>query len=265
MRHKSENVSANYRPTIQSLGRGLQLLDHVVLAGKPVPLGQLAELLGIERSSVHRLMATLIAYGYIVQDTSKCYVPGPAIMELASKVSSREQIHDIAGPYLNDLAERTGEAAHMAVLGRDGVVLTNCVASNHTLAVTSRVGQAEPLHCTALGKALVCEMTDKQLKVLLGKSKLKKYTNSTITSLTKLKEECLQVSKDWLAKDDEEFREGIRCLAAPVKNFSDTIVAAVGISGPTARLGNKQFAEMGKLVRDTGIELSKRLGIVFEE
>ena len=264
-KEKSKTVSADYRPTIQSLGRGLQLLDYVVLAGKPVELGELAELIGVERSSAHRLMATLVAYGYIVQDSQKKYLAGPAIMELASKVSGREQIHDIAGPYLNDLAETTGEAAHMAVLGREGVVLTNCVASNHTLAVNSRVGDTEPIYCTALGKALACEMTDNELRQLFDGVKFQKHTSGTITSLGRFKKECLQVSTDWLAKDDQEFREGIRCLASPVRNFCGKVVAAIGISGPKSRLGDKEFKKAGEIIRDTGIELSKRLGYVFEE
>ena len=264
-RQKAKTVSADYRPTIQSLGRGLKLLDYVVLAGKPVELGELAELIGVERSSAHRLMATLIVSGFVVQDSQKKYLAGPAILELASKVGSREQVHDIAGPYLNELAEKTGETAHLGVLGREQVVLTNCVASNHTLAVTSRVGASEPLYCTALGKAIACEMTDSELKQLFGGIKFKKHTPGTIGSLSGFKKECVQVKETWLAKDDQEFREGIRCLASPVKNFSGKIAAAIGISGPKSRLGDKQFKKAGEIVRDTGIELSKRLGYVFEE
>jgi len=253
------------RPTIQSLGRGLKLLEYVACASKPVELGELAELIGIEKSSVHRLMATLIAGGFTIKDPQKRYLAGPAIMELASKISSREQIHDIAGPYLKDLAERTGEAAHMAVLGREGVILTNCVASNHTLAVNSRIGDSEPIYCTALGKTLVCEMADKQLKALLGKSKPKKYTPKTITTTAGFIAECHAVRSDRLARDDEEFRVGIRCLASPVRNFSGRVVAAVGISGPKSRLGDKQFKKAGEIVRDAGIGLSKKLGYVFKE
>jgi len=264
MSRKTDKPRTNYRPTIQSLGRGLTLLDHVISAGKPVSLGELAALLEIQRSSTHRLMATLVAYGYIHQDTGKRYIPGPAIMELASKVGSREQVHEIAGPYLNALAEKTGETTHMAVLGRDGAILTNCVTSNHTLAVTSRVGQAEPLYCTALGKALVCETAEKEIKLLLGKGRLKKYTPKTITTTAGFIAECHAVSSDRLAKDDEEFRGGIRCLAAPVKDFRGNVVAAIGISGPTSRLTNTQYEAMGNLVREIGIALSKKLGYVFE-
>ena len=264
-REKSKTVSSDYRPTIQSLSRGLKLLDYVVSAGKPVELGELAMLLGVERSSAHRLMATLIVSGFIVQDSQKRYLAGPAILELASKVGSREQVHDIAGLYLNELAEKTGETTHLGVLGREQVVVTNCVASKHILAVTGRVGSSEPLYCTALGKAIACEMTDSEITQLSGNIKFKKYTPNTITSLSGFKKECLQVKEAWLAKDDEEFIAGIRCLAAPIKDFSGKVVAAVGISGPTSRLDDKEYEKAGKFVKDTAVELSKRLGYIVKE
>jgi len=263
-REKSKTVSADYRPTIQSLGRGLKLLNYVVSAGKPVELGELAMLLGIERSSAHRLMATLIVSGFIIQDSQKKYLAGPAILELATKVGSREQVHDIVGPYLDEITEKTGESSHLAVMGREQVVITSCVASKHILAVTGRVGASEPLYCTALGKAIACEMTDDELTQLFSNIKFEKFTPKTITTLTGFKKECLHVKEKWLAKDDEEFIPGIRCLASPVKNFSGKVVAAVGISGPASRLNNKEYEKAGKHIRETAIDLSKRLGYTFD-
>lgn len=227
-------------------------------------LGELTKLLGIERSSTHRLMATLIVSGFIIQDLHKKYLAGPAILELASKVGSRDQIHDIVGPYLNEIAEKTGETTHVGVMGRGQVVITNCVASKHTLAVTGRVGASEPLYCTALGKAISCEFTDDELAKLFSNLKFEKYTANTINTFARFKEECLHVKEKWLAKDDEEFIPGIRCLASPVKNFSGKIVAAVGISGPSSRLNNREFEKAGKYIRELSIDLSKRLGYTFD-
>lgn len=236
------------------------MLDYVVSAEKPVSLGELSGLLKIERSSTHRLMATLIKYGYVVQDDDKMYLPGPAIMELASKISHRVQVHDIAKPYLNDLASQTGEACHLGVLGRGQVVLTDCVSSNHALAVTSRVGQNEPIYCTALGKALVCEHEQEQLEEVLGNQKFKKYSSNTLTSFTKFEAQCKQISECLVAKDDEEFRVGIRCLASPIKDFTGKIVAAIGISGPKERLDDGIFEKYAAYVKQAGIELSQKLG-----
>ena len=205
-------------------------------------------------------MATLIKYGYVVQDENRIYLPGPAIMELASKVGNRIGVHDLAKPYLTDLAEKTGEAAHLGVLGRGQVVLTDCVSSSHALAVTSRVGQSEPVYCTALGKALICKMDETQLKVILGGRRLKKYCSGTITSIRKLSAECVKVRNGLIAKDEEEYRPGIRCLASPIMDFAGRVVAAIGISGPKERLSDGVFEKYAEYVKLAGTELSQKLG-----
>ena len=261
-RNKRSNKS---RPTVQSLDRGLLLLDCVISAEGSVALGELANLVGVEKSSAHRLMATLMCHGYAMQDAQKGYIPGPAIMEQASKLGNRGGVHELAGPFLSELAKMTGETAHLGILGRDQVVLTNCVASNHALAVTSRVGEAEPLYCTALGKALICDYDEQKLKALLGKGRLKKYTKKSTGSISSFINELVQIRTELLAKDDEEFREGVRCLAAPVKNFYGAIVAAIGISGPSERLTKARFAQMGEHVKRIGINLSQKLGFVQKD
>ena len=248
------------RATIQSLDRGLLLLEHIVGADGPATLSELAGLLDIEKSSAHRLMATLAGRGYVVKDSQKHYLPGPRIMELASRFNSRMRIDDLAAPFLAELAQQTGENAHLAVLGKGQAVMTSTVSSSHALAVTTRVGQAEPLHCTALGKVLLCDMSRDAVTSLLQASGMAEYTPNTITSAADFVEECTRANRESLGTDDEEFRPGIRCLAAPVRSFSGEVVAALGVSGPTIRLTDSQFAKAGKLVRSAGLELSKKLG-----
>lgn len=265
MKNTIAKRSGRSRSTVQSLDRGLLLLDYVVSSDRPVALGKLADLLGVEKSSAHRLMATLIRHGYAMQDAQKGYIPGPAIMEQASKLGNRGDVHESAGPFLTQLANTTGETAHLGVLGRNQVVLTNCVASNHAVAVTSRVGEAEPLYCSALGKALICEYDQQRVKTLLGKGRLKKYTSKTIGSVSALIKECRRVRTELLAKDDEELRKGVRCLAAPVKDFSGAVVAAIGISGPSDRLVDARFEQMGEHVKRIGINLSQKLGFVRKD
>jgi len=243
------------RPTIQSLERGLVLLRYVVSANEPIRLGELSVFLGIEKSSAHRLMATLIRQGYIVQDNQKQYLSGPMIIELASRIGNRLKVHDAAIPLLQQLAEETGETAHLGILSGSEAIMTHCVSSNHVLAVTSRIGDKEPLYCTALGKALICEMKPEKIKTLLGSVRWKKYTGHTITSLGKYLRECEQIRADGFAKDNEEYRLGVRCLAAPVRDFSGQIIAGIGISGPISRLHDKYFFQASQTVKKIGIEL----------
>jgi len=256
--------SGGSRSTIQSLSRGLTLLEYVANASDRVALGDLADLLGIEKSSVHRLMATLVEHDYVVQDSGRKYLPGPAIQFLALKAGNRFQSHDVAGPFLAELTEQTGETAHFGVLYRNHVILTNCVSSGHALAVTNRLGEEEPLYCTALGKALVCDFDESKLKEAVGNSRLEKFTEKTIHTMDAFIEECHRVQRNLLACDDEEFRLGVKCLAAPVRDFSGNVVAAIGISGPADRLGPDRFEQVGRQVRQIGIEISARLGFVTQ-
>jgi len=248
------------RGTIQSLERGLMLLEYVVNTSKAVELAELAKVLGIEKSSTHRLMATLISHGYIIQDSQKHYLAGPSINELASKAKSRLQLSDVAGRYLNELAKSTGETAHIGILSRGQVILTHNVSSNHTLTVVSRVGHSEPLHCTSLGKALLCGMNENKINSIAGRGKLKAYTKNTITSVSKLIKECEKVRTTGMARDDEEFREGVRCLAAPVRDAEGKIIAAIGVSGPASRFTGERFERAAEQVRNIGYKLSAELG-----
>jgi DNA-binding IclR family transcriptional regulator len=261
----NNNKNSKKIAPIQSLERGLILLDYVAGAQEPVPLTELAKLLSIEKSSAHRLLATLLVHGYVLQNSKKRYITGPGVMRLASRSKNRLAVHEIAGPYLNRLAAKTGETAHLGVLGRDGVVLTNCVSSNHALAVTSHVGEVEPLHCSALGKALICDFELEELRAIIGDDKLRKYTINTLASIRSLHKQCKQVRNKKIAVDDQEFRAGVKCFAAPIRDSFGKIVAAIGISGPISRLSEKTTRKVSNLVKNTGIEVSKQLGFTFEE
>ena len=250
------------RPTIQSLDRGLKLLKYIISAEKAVELGELAEFTGIERSSTHRLLATLIADRFVVKDAEKRYLPGTAILELASKIYAKEQIHEMAAIYLNELIEKTGETAHFAVLEGDRVIITNFAASSHVLAVTGRIGESEPIYCTALGKALVCEKGKNRIEQLFKDKKIIKHTKNTISSVDSFIKECALVKAEMIAKDNEEYIVGIRCLAAPVKAYSGDVTAAIGISGPVSRLNDRKFRESSEIVKNVGIKFSKRLGYI---
>lgn len=250
------------RFTIQSLDRGLLLLGQVVNSDKPLKLKELADFLEIEKSSVHRLMATLKTHGLVAQDARKAYLPGPAIMELASKMRNRLNIHDLAGGCLAELAQRTGETAHLAILADGQSVLTNSVSSNHALAVNSRVGQSEPLHCTALGKALLCGYDREKIKALFRGRRLKRFTSKTITSVNTFINECSQVHKTLIARDDQEYRCGVRCVATPVLDLTGDVVGAIGISGPADRLDKNLYEKSARIVKSAGVELSEKLGFM---
>ena len=246
---------------IQSLDRGLRLLLEVGMAGRPVSLGELTELLEIDRSSVYRLANTLTLRGFFSQSPeTKAYTLGPAIWQLANQMRQSNPLLQVAREHVAALAEQTGETAHVAAREEDRVVFLDYVLTNHTVGVSVGSGRTEPLYCTALGKALIADFDLEQLRELLGPGRLHSYTPKTIGSIRELADECQSIQQRGFAVDDLEFRDGVRCVAAPIRDFDGVVVAAIGISAPSSRLTKRQVNEVGSQVKAAADTVSAKLG-----
>jgi len=248
---------------IQSLDRGLRLLLEVGAAGRPVSLGELTDLLGINRSSVYRLANTLTMRGFFSQSPeTKAYTLGPAIWQLASQMRQSNPLLQVAREHVAALVEQTSETAHLAVREEDRVVFLDYALTNHVVGVSVGSGRMEPLHCTALGKALIADFDPGQLRELFGPGPLRAYTPKTIGSIRDLADECENVRQRGFAVDDIEFREGVRCVAASIRDFDGRVVAAIGISAPSSRLTKRRLSEVGPQVKAAADAVSEKLGFV---
>ncbi len=246
---------------IQSLDRGLHILEYVADQDEPVRLAELADLIGIEKSSAHRLAATLVDRGYLFQSPdSSGYTLADKIFTLASKLASQRGVQQHARKHLRKLARTTGESAHIAVPTRDGATLLDHEFGSHPIAVTTRQGQSEPYHCTAIGKALMAGMSKGEIRDLLGPGHPKAYSKHTITRIDALVQECADVAKAGLAYDRGEYRPGMVCVAAPVYDFRGHIVAAIGISAPEERAAPEVQSSLATAVRNSAQALSTELG-----
>jgi len=123
-----------------------------------------------------------------------------------------------------------------------------------------RVGYPRPAHCTAIGKTLLAHLPEAELKAFLQSTELRPLTPKTITAAPILEQELERVRRQGYGFDDEEFAQGIRCLAAPVRNFTGHVVAAIGISGPVWRVSLDRVAELTEVVISMGQRLSQQLG-----
>ena len=248
------------RQLIQSLDRGLQILEYVAEQGRPVRLSELAQLLGVEKSSAHRLASTLAVRGYLRQDSkSPGFLLDDKVFTLAGSLDLQRDARQQARRYLQTLVKETGETAHMAVRCRAQAVLVDHEFGSHPVAVTTRWGNSEPLHCTALGKALLAGMNKTQLQEILGKQ-LKRYTKNTITRLDDLMKECRLTKERDIAFDRAEFRQDTNCIASSVHDFRGRVVAAIGISGPAHRLSGRLLQRCAQVVKKCARELSGELG-----
>ncbi len=235
---------------IQSLDRGLFILEAVAQSTDPVALGELTDHLGIDRSSVFRLAHTLKRRGFLANPNGrKDYVLGPSIWRLSQKYNWSKALISVCHERLKELAEATGETTHLAVReGRQALFIDSRASTKQIVVVSGQAGEFAPLHCTAHGKALLAECGIDELTVIFGARQFQRYTPRTIVSLEQLAKACAKINSDGFALDDGEFRPELRCLAAPIRDKAGRVIASMGISAPRARFPKERFASAARQV-----------------
>jgi len=250
--------------SIQSLDRGLAILEAVAKSTDPVPLGQLTDLLGIDRSSVFRLAITLKRRGFLTNpDGKKDYILGPSIWRLSRKYDWTTMLITFCRDYLKALARKTGETAHLAVReGKQALFIDHHASTNQVVVVSGQTGEFMPLYCTAHGKALLADFGAAELKALFGSTPLQAYTERTVVSINQLANACAAIREQGFSVDDAEFQQEVRCLAAPIRDKDGAVVAAIGISAPLTRFPRERCAvcarQVMKAAKEIGTILSAR-------
>lgn len=240
---------------IQSLARGLKILDLLAHARDGMGTTEVASHIDVDKSSASRLLHTLAKYGFVEQDhTTSRYRLGPQIVTLGQHLLNRIPLRDHARPYLYELVDNTGECAHLAIIAQGQALYIDQVESSAVLRVESEIGTRSPLHCTALGKVFL------SFDSMPIPDRMESYTQRTITDRTWLEAQLEQTRKQGYAIDDEEYNYGVRCVAAPVYDHNGDLVGAIGISGPAGRVTLEELDHFGNVVKQTAQTLSSKLG-----
>ncbi len=228
-------------PGVQSVDRALSLLFSIAEnPGTACGLDTLSETIGIDRSSVFRLLSTMMKYGLVSQDGSrKSYRLGFGIYRLASALHEQLGITELASPVLRRLARTTKENAHLAVLSGSRAVFIDRERASKTIAANTDIGDSEDLHCTAVGKCLVCAHDARSLARLFGEAPLARLTENTIVDPDRLAAELAHVRRNGYATDIEENETSVTCVAAPIFDYRGVVAAAIGVSGPSDRMGGQ--------------------------
>lgn len=248
-------------PSIQSLDRGLLILEAVAKSPEPVALDQLAELLSIDRSSAFRLANTLKRRGFLTfPSRRKEYILGPSIWRLARHYDWGSTLANVSREHLKKLASLVNETSHLAVREGKRALFIDHATINQVISVAGQTGELVPLYCTAHGKALLSDMTQKDLASLFNSDSLHSYTPRTVTSIRDLVAACAQIKAQGFATDDAEFLEGIRCVAAPVRDQEGAIVGSIGVSAPLTRFPEERYPAVAKHVCEIAAQISALLG-----
>ncbi|MBM6583248.1 IclR family transcriptional regulator [Microvirga sp. BT689] len=231
------------------------------LAGSEQPRGvtELARELALTKTNVHRLLRTLEANGFArrVGELGR-YELTLKLWELSSQVVARLDVKKESAGFLARLSEMTQETVHLSV--RDGfdVVYIDKIESAEPVRAFTKVGSRAPLYCVGTGKAMLAFLPPEQIASLEGR--LERYTDTTITDFGALQEELAQVRSQGFAVYRAEWRDGVNSIAAPIRDHSGSVIAAVGIAGPATRLQPNAFPRLAPLVVDTAAAISRRLG-----
>ncbi len=245
---------------IQSLDRGLQILMILGRAGEPLSLNDIAAHFSIDRSSVFRLITTLIKSGFVVQDPdSKKYSIGFRVLELAGSFESATKIDSILRPLLHRLCGETRQNTHLGIMDGSEVVFIAVEQPRDSVSMNLAAGTREPAAPTALGKALIAFLRPELKKAFLESTTLAGYTERSILSMQSYLQNLEEVKKNRIAFDDEEFKDGIVCMAAPILNARKEARFSLGISGPRDMIIPRRD-ELADMVRKAGIEASVLLG-----
>ena len=223
-------------------------------------ISALAQRLGLAKSTVHRLAATLTGAGFLEQngDTGK-YRLGVALFELGALVRRRMDVANEARPHLRELLEKTGETVQLGIVDHYSVLYVYEMESRHAIRMAAAVGGRAPLHCTAVGKVLLSFQSSEYVRELADRG-LHAFTDKTITKRDAFLAMLKEVRARDCAIDDEESEIGLRAIAAPVRNQRGEVIAALGVAAPVQRMTKKVMQNCVPTVVATANAVSQRLG-----
>jgi len=226
----------NTTSSIQVLDRAMALVGILSRAPGPLSLTKLAGQAGLHTASAHRILGALMAHGLVEKTGAGEYDLGVRWLEVGNRLRARLNIRQVAMPYMQQLAELTGETVNLIVRRGDEAVYVERVSGGQTMIqVVQVVGAHAPLHVTAVGKIFLAEDSASGVMGYAERTGLPAYTSNTLTTLDSLNTELNTIRQAQLAHDREEAELGVACIGAPIRDAEGKMVAGLSISAPADR------------------------------
>jgi len=251
------------RKTVQSVNRALELLEILSSESLGFSLSELSERAGLYPSTTHRLLATLVAKGYVRQvSKTREYHLGFKALELADAALSQIHILQDLTIDLRSISFEIHELVNLAVL--DWPYVTYIAQFNgrpeDSVQIFTKLGARVPLYCTAVGKAMLAQLPSEEIEKYFSEAKLQKYTQHTITKQKDLRSELTMIQQSGYAIDNEERAIGVRCVACAIIGINGTPVATVGVSGIASRLPPDRLSTIAQRLIAFADLASRKLG-----
>jgi IclR family acetate operon transcriptional repressor len=249
-------VEPRARGGVQSLERAFAILEAIADAGGVCGLSQLAAYADLPPTTIHRLVRTLVDLGYLRQEPSRQYSLGPGLMRLVDATTKR--IATLAYPHMSSVVQELGESANLAVLEGDDIIYVAYVQpSQNLMQVVTEVGRRVHPHATALGKAILASRPEAEVRELLKRTGMPRYTANTLTTPEMMLADLVSVRERGYALEEGEQEMGVRCVAVTVPDAPRPL--ALSVSGPATRMTDEMITRaapvLARATQDIGNEL----------
>ncbi|PWB56249.1 MAG: IclR family transcriptional regulator [Anaerolineales bacterium] len=245
---------------VRAVERALDILLCFRTDRSSLSLTEIAEQVGMNKSTIHRLLATLESKHFIIRDKATgMYQLGYLFVELASIILQDLDLRQLAKPYLQQLSDRSGETVDLAILSDGHVVYLQVIESTQRVKIAAAVGERLPATCTATGKAFLAYLPESQVRQILDQDSTR-YTERTLTSLEKLLANLRETRTRGFSISEQEYEIEINAVAAPIMDANGSPVAVIAIVGPSYRMPPERLQSLGQLLKETTDALSREVG-----
>jgi len=244
-----------------SVRNAILVLEYLAKVDHPQNLSMISKALGMNKSTVYRLLSTLEESYYVSQnETTKQYSLGARVSWLSSRFLEKNEICSVARPYLETLSQKINETIHLGILEHSGVTYIDKINGREAVIMASRIGGRTAVHCTALGKALLAFQPESKWREYVEQNGLPARTENTITDPDQFYKELAKIRELGISIDNIENEEGIRCVASPIFDASNNVVAAVSVSSWIINMTMERVQQIVPLLQSTTAEISAHLG-----
>ena len=246
----------------RTLRRALDVLEFLARAGRPVPLAEISDAVDSPKATLHRVLATLQARGYVRQDTTGgSYAMGARCFELGSLWAQKLDLRVVAGPHIARLNEETGEMVHLGLYEGGEVIYVDKLDSTHPIVAQSHVGRRCPATAVSTGRALLAYQPSAEIERVLG-GPLPAYTDRTLTDPERLLDLLHEIRRMGYATNEGSYREGVCGVAAPIRDHTGVVIGTVGCCVPDLRFGGEHFEPLRDATIRAATAISAELGWV---
>ena len=247
------------RASLESVDRVVRVL-RAVDADEPITLADVARGCGLSEATALRYLSSLVVHGLVERTSSGRYRLGWELFRLGQQTVGSRAPRNVTLPLMEQLREQFNETVNLALRERDEVVIVEVLESKRTLKPVNQVGQHDPWHASALGKAMLAELAAPDRDALLDRVGLARFTEATIVDRPSLERELALTRERGFAIDRLEVESELTCVAAPITGPNGAPVYAISLSFPTFRVEEEILQRAGEAARVAATELRRRLG-----